>query len=248
MNTEITTLEQAATHLIEQGVVDMTTMRVEGKQLLDVCGYSYTDKNWGSVVNRQIKKHKLLEDHDFFVSHMSVGGGNNAKKKVVEVTMNAANHILLAAITDEGKQARQDAIDTQVAIQNNIPDWLAKLSPQAQLCLQDLGNQVTELGYKVDELETESKEKSDPVSISKLVGRGVNAQMMNMWLRDQGYIEPHFEGKHVKGWSLTTKGIPYGVQINDQTVLWKKTLNKVLPCIAEIEKLYRHLTKDYHKR
>ena len=37
----ITTLEQAASHLIEIGVVDMRSMNVEGKNLLDACGYKY---------------------------------------------------------------------------------------------------------------------------------------------------------------------------------------------------------------
>ena len=48
-------------------------MQVEGKQLLDVCGYSYIEATTGGrqksqstkVINRQIKKHSLMEGVDF---------------------------------------------------------------------------------------------------------------------------------------------------------------------------------------
>jgi phage antirepressor YoqD-like protein len=109
---EITTLEQAGKYLMEKQIVNFENMTVEGKQLLDVCGFSYTDKNWGSVIDRQIIKHNFLENKDFYYSHINVGKGR--PKKVMNFTINAANHVLLAAMTNNGKAARQEAIDDKM--------------------------------------------------------------------------------------------------------------------------------------
>lgn len=120
VNNSITTLAQAAQYLIHAGAVDMNTMQVEGKQLLDVCGYSYIDsqgKNKSKfVIERQIKKHSLIKDKDYTV-HNDVHQGFSIG---YQFTLNAANHILLAAMTDKGKAARQDAIDMRVAQQSII--------------------------------------------------------------------------------------------------------------------------------
>ena len=114
VNNSIKTLAQAAQYLIHAGAVDMDTMQVEGKQLLDVCGLSHTAKNWGSVCERQIVKHNLIDNIDY-TSHTDVG-----RSRSLTFTLNAANHILLAAMTDKGKAARQDAIDMKVAQQSII--------------------------------------------------------------------------------------------------------------------------------
>lgn len=115
----VTTLEQAGKYLVEKQVVNFENMTVEGKQLLDVCGYSYTDKNWGTVIERQVTKHNFLENKDFYYSHINVGKGR--PKKIIEFTMNAANHVLLAAMTEEGKDARQEAINDKMEKENNTP-------------------------------------------------------------------------------------------------------------------------------
>lgn len=96
---------------------------VEGKTLLDVCGYAYTDKNWGSVIKRQIEKHGFVEGVDFgkveLNSHTDVGNQKSGRKPVeYRFTLNAANHVLLAAMTKLGKAARQQAIDLAVAVQS----------------------------------------------------------------------------------------------------------------------------------
>ena len=76
-------------------------MQVEGKQLLDVCGYSYIEattggrqksqaKNASDKVKLQIEKHNFIENVDYFKS--PIRGG-----LVIKFTINAANHILLAA-------------------------------------------------------------------------------------------------------------------------------------------------------
>lgn len=106
---QITTLEQAASHLIEVGAVDMNTMQVEGKQLLDACGYSV--KHARIEISRQISKHNFVEGRDFMrsddVTHQKAG----QVPKIYHFTLNAANHVLLAAMTEKGKAARQEAID-----------------------------------------------------------------------------------------------------------------------------------------
>lgn len=71
-------------------------------ELLDVCGLSHTAKNWGSVCERQIVKHNLIDNIDY-TSHTDVG-----RSRSLTFTLNAANHILLAAMTDKGKAARAD--------------------------------------------------------------------------------------------------------------------------------------------
>lgn len=106
----ITTLEQAASHLISIGAVDMSTMKVEGKQLLDVCGYNY-GRDSKKFIDRQIDKHSLVVNSDFTIDTVVDG---NIKRHVYYFTLNAANHVLLAAMTKEGKTARQEAIDMKV--------------------------------------------------------------------------------------------------------------------------------------
>lgn len=115
MEQRITTLEQAEITLYRNNAIvqyheqDM----VEGKQLLNICGLSYTDRNWGSVLKRQFDRHSFEEGTDYVKSraHTLVGVGNRGASVTVYVTVNAANHILLAAMTQEGQDARQDAID-----------------------------------------------------------------------------------------------------------------------------------------
>lgn len=106
----ITTLKQANQLLIEKGVVDFENMTVEGKQLLEVCGYSTV--NAKARIDEQITKHGFEINKDFTISIVRDG---NAKRNEYTFTMNAANHVLLAAMTEEGKAARQDAIDMKSA-------------------------------------------------------------------------------------------------------------------------------------
>ena len=116
----IATLEQAELLLRRSQVVN--NEQVEGKALLDICGYSYTDKNWGDKLNRQIQSHNFKKGVDFIISQSPVNGGagNRGVKTFYHFTINAANHILLAAMTPEGKQARQEAID----LKTQAPDLL----------------------------------------------------------------------------------------------------------------------------
>lgn len=117
--TKIATLEQAGKHLMEKGVVDFNNMTVEGKQLLDVCGYAAKEqKDVTRYLKRLIEKHGFKEGIDF-TRDTDVTSESRKKPMVYHFTMNASNHILLSAITDKGKQARQDAIDLKNVVDEN---------------------------------------------------------------------------------------------------------------------------------
>lgn len=115
----ITTLEQAGKHLMDQGVVDFDNMTVEGKQLLEVCGYTVKEnKKINQEIKRQIEKHNFKEG-GYFKSHTDVTSESRKKPMVYQFSMNAANHVLLAAMTERGKVARQQAIDLKTTVDEN---------------------------------------------------------------------------------------------------------------------------------
>lgn len=96
MSTSITTLAQAARYLNQEDVViynEDGSMSVEGKQLLGVCGYKYTNKNWGSVVDRQISKHSLVEGVDFKIEKTTSYKGRKSLRYYF--TFDSAQTILL---------------------------------------------------------------------------------------------------------------------------------------------------------
>ncbi|MGB1990450.1 MAG: hypothetical protein ACPHPA_08035 [Cycloclasticus pugetii] len=120
----ITTLEQASKHLIDCGAVafELGQFPVEGKQLLEVCGFSQERST--TRIQEQIRKHEIIEDRDFLRTFGESNGGRPSS--IYRFSLNAANHILLAAMTDKGKAARQDAIDTKTAQTNPaLPPELA---------------------------------------------------------------------------------------------------------------------------
>lgn len=151
----ITTLEQAASHLISVGAVNMQTMQVEGKQLLEACGYSVNHAR--IEISRQISKHSFVENVDFMrsddVTHQKAG----QVPKIYHFTLNAANHVLLAAMTEQGKAARQEAI----AIKTNTTPALTgdPLLDMMQMMVESrkdhlaLTEKVEEQGNKLAELE-----------------------------------------------------------------------------------------------
>lgn len=149
---KITTLEQAASHLISVGAVNMQTMQVEGKKLLDTCGFN---KNDSTAIKRQIEKHNFLVGKDFVPSVAESTGGR--PKEVYHFTLNAANHVLLAAMTEKGKAARQEAIDMKV---NQTPALTGDpLLDMMQMMVESrkdhlaLTVKVEEQGNKISELE-----------------------------------------------------------------------------------------------
>lgn len=130
----ITTLAQAEQHLRQAGIVHSET--VEGSQLLRVCGFDRSSANQAKVLKRQIEKHNLTKGMDFTPSLEQSSGGR--PKTVYHFTINAANHILLAAMTKEGKQARQEAIDMKTTADKLLP--AEKIARSNAACLE-LANQ-----------------------------------------------------------------------------------------------------------
>ncbi|WP_066018402.1 hypothetical protein [Endozoicomonas atrinae] len=112
---EINTLDQAELVLRRNNLV--INELVEGKSLLDICGYSYTEKNYGQRLQRQVIAHNFIENRDFYLS--TINGGKGRPQKIWEFTVDAANHVLLSAMTPEGKRARQEAIEDRKAKQRS---------------------------------------------------------------------------------------------------------------------------------
>jgi phage anti-repressor protein len=120
MTNQIATLNQAESKLRELGAVNVSPTGIEsvdGITLLDSCGYEYLVSHNGyqknqakKVVDRQIAKHNFIEGVDYI--SRKVGRSTEYR-----FSLNAANHILLAAMTTQGKTARQQAIDLANHIQ-----------------------------------------------------------------------------------------------------------------------------------
>lgn len=97
----ITTLDQAAKHLMDVGAVDFNTMTVEGKQLLEVCGYEF-GKDQKKFLDRIIDRHGLIDGVDFSrIANASTGGRPSTSYHLtIEaasiVFANAANSLIIA--------------------------------------------------------------------------------------------------------------------------------------------------------
>lgn len=238
MTNQITTLEQAGKHLMEQGVVNFNDMTVEGKQLLEVCGYSTGDGNYKKVLDRQIKKHNFLENKDFTTDIVVRG-----KHKVTEYhfSLNAANHVLLTAFTDKGREARQEAINLKQTVDENggqqmLMDFI-KQQQQFMLDMQEGFKSTLQLA--LDKKDEESRiilfKKSEPISLTKMYnGSSKVAQAANVWLEYEGYQEKRFEGQRADGWTLTDKGRELGTQINPKQIFWVPEIRKELPDIMQL--------------
>ena len=141
----ITNLEQAGRHLMEVGAVDFETMMVEGVQMLEVCGYEYHKKNVTDKIQVQIKKHNLTEGVDYTIKKNG--------KWAYHFTLNAANHVLLAAMTEKGKAARQDAIDMKLEQQYQIPQTYAAALLEAGRLAMELEQSQAQLAIAAPKAE-----------------------------------------------------------------------------------------------
>ena len=130
-------------------------VKTQKSSLLDVCGYS--TKHARIEISRQISKHNFVENVDFMrsddVTHQKAG----QVPKIYHFTLNAANHVLLAAMTEKGKAARQEAIDMKV---NQTPSLTGDpLLDMMQMMVESrkdhlaLTEKVEEQGNKLAELE-----------------------------------------------------------------------------------------------
>jgi phage anti-repressor protein len=239
MKTEITTLEQAGKHLMNEGVVNFEDMSVEGKQLLDVCGYR-TDSDVKKTIERQINKHKFNEGVDF-TKGIDASSESRKKPMVYKFTMNAANHVLLAAFTEQGKAARQEAIDLSTTVQENGGEqMLMEFIKQQQQFMLDMKDGFKDtLRLALDKKEEDSRimlfKKSEPISLTKMYsGSSKVAQSANIWLEYEGYQTKRFIGQESAGWTLTDKGRELGTQINPAQVFWVPEIKDELPSIIDL--------------
>lgn len=230
---KITTLEQAGNHLLSEGLVNFNTMTVTGEDLLNVCGYSYHKKNKTDKLKVQISKHNFREGIDFYI--------NKEGAWVYEFTMNAANHVLLASMTDQGKKARQEAIDLSTVVQDNGGEKLLmdliKQQQQFMIEMKDTFSNTltTALSDQSEKHKILIHKKSEPISLSKMYAKSNNVvQAANLYLESEGYqIKRYFNGVS-DGWELTNKGRDLGTQINPKQVFWVPEIKKGLPSIMEL--------------
>lgn len=241
MTNQITTLEQAGKHLMEQGVVNFNDMTVEGKQLLEVCGYAATEqKDITRYIKRQIDKHKFIDGVDF-KSDIDVTSNSRVKPKIYHFSLNAANHVLLTAFTDKGREARQEAINLKQAVDVNggqemLMDFIKQ---QQQFMIEMQEGFKSTLQLALDKKDEESRiilfKKSEPISLTKMYnGSSKVAQSANVWLEYEGYQDKRFEGQKAVGWSLTDKGRELGTQINPRQIFWVPEIRSELPDIMEL--------------
>ena len=232
---QITTLEQAGRHLMEVGAVDFNTMTVEGKQLLEVCGFSTS--NAKARLDEQVTRHGFEINKDFTISIEREG---NIKRNVYHFTMNAANHVLLAAMTEKGKEARQQAIDLREAV-DSIPVEMVE-SYMAQMTERLLGQTeqvVAQISQKYSEKIAERNDliikKSEPVSLTKILGNSHKVvQAANLWLEEAGYQTVRIKDGKRKGWAITDNGRELGSQVSDISIFWVPDVKRVLPPVSEL--------------
>lgn len=232
---QITTLEQAAKHLIESGRVDMETMTVEGKELIEVCGFAKVDN---TTIRNQIKKHNLEEGKDFMQSSAKSSGGRPSI--IYQFTMNAANHILLAAMTEKGKKARQQAINLKESVDSIPVDMVESfMSEMANKFLSQTETAVAQISHKyeakVKELDQIIYKKSQPISLTKILGNSHKVvQAANLWLEENGYQEVLFKDGKRKGWKINDKGRELGTQVSEHSIFWVPEIKKLMPPTSEL--------------
>ena len=233
---QITTLEQAARHLMDVGAVDMNTMTVGGKQLLEVCGFSTS--NARAEIARQIERHEFAEGVDYSCSMIATPSGQ--KSKSYRFTMNAANHVLLAAMTEKGRVARQQAIDLREAV-DSIPVELAErmMREVAESITKIGGEQIAKLAHSYDAKIQERNEliirKSQPVSLTKILGNSHKVvQAANLWLEEAGYQTVRFKDGKRNGWTITDDGRELGAQVSESSIFWVPDIKQVLPPVSEL--------------
>lgn len=104
----------AHSKLIEANAVQSTTTGqeyVEGKVVLEVSGLSLANPR--AELKRQITKHGFIEGSDYSCSMVATPSGQRTKE--YHFTIHAAHHVLLAAMTEQGKLARDEVIETKLA-------------------------------------------------------------------------------------------------------------------------------------
>ncbi|MGL4354104.1 MAG: hypothetical protein ACRCVV_14695 [Shewanella sp.] len=233
---QITTLEQAARHLMDVGAVDMNTMTVEGKQLLEVCGYEF-GKDQKKFLDRIVDRHEFEINKDFTIDIVVDG---NIKRNAYRFTMNAANHALLAAMTEKGKVARQQAIDMKEAV-DSVPMEMVErmMASLADKLTERAGAEIAKLAHSKDSEIKDRNEliirKSQPVSLTKILGNSHKVvQAANLWLEEAGYQTVRFKDGKRNGWTITDEGRELGAQVSESSIFWVPDIKQVLPPVSEL--------------
>ncbi len=247
MKNEITTLEQAGKLLIEKGVVDYTNMTVEGKQLLDVCGYSY-GKDSKKFIDRLIAKHGFSETADFNID-IDVDSKSRIKPKIYKFTMNAANHTLLAAMTDKGKAARQEAIDLKVATKEfTLTELESLINLAANKASKETANLLEHKFVEVIKAKDELiHKKSQPLSLTTYYGNNKVVQAANLYLEELGYQSVNIVNGVRKGWNLSDKGRKLGSQVGKGQIFWIPEIKDELPKTSELLSYAERLNLKDHR-
>ena len=186
--------------------------------MLRLCGLSTKDAT--DSIQKQINRHGFIAEKDFSESFRESTGGRPGK--IYHFTINAANHVLLAAMTKEGKQARQEAIDLktdQDRVTNLINNGIAIVSQDMKDLAQIFGlsgnqallsaakatealtghNPVKLLGV---ELEADRKEKTYTVTeLGREFFDGMSAQKLN-----RRFEAAKLQNRVAGQWELTEKG------------------------------------------
>lgn len=228
----ITTLEQAARHLLDTNRVNLSNMTVEGEDMLDACGYQYHKKNVTDKIKVQIEKHGLVDGKDFTI--------DKSGRWVYHFTMNAANHVLLAAMTEKGKEARQQAIDMKVAVDSVPMEMVERMMAGLADKLTELaGAEIAKLAHAKDSEIKERNEliikKSQPVSLTKILGNSHKVvQAANLWLEEAGYQTVRLKDGKRNGWTITDNGRDLGSQVSDISIFWVPDVKRILPPVSEL--------------
>lgn len=181
----------------------------------------------------QISKHNFKEGVDFYI--------NKEGAWVYGFTMNAANHVLLASMTDQGKKARQEAIGLSTVVQENGGEKLLmdliKQQQQFMIEMKDTFSNTltTALSDQSEKHKILIHKKSEPISLSKMYAKSSKVvQAANLYLESEGYQVKRYEGTESAGWTLTDKGRELGTQINPKQVFWVPEIKDELPNIMEL--------------
>lgn len=200
----IVTREDAHSVLLGSGLVNPDSMEIEGFDLLKLCGLESSEGHLDALVDQL----EFIRGVDYIM----VRGRYWFR-------LRAANHVLLSSESDQGKQAREAAIQ-------------AVCKPRKQLIAEALVLADAE----IQECVANSYMKSRPQSLTVLLGSLKLSQHAHKLLVNEGYIVQTHYYESSCGYALTDKGADtgYGVQISDKVVKWTSGVLELLPPIDQI--------------
>ncbi|WP_139117692.1 hypothetical protein, partial [Endozoicomonas atrinae] len=179
----IESLEQAELMIRRAGIV--IDEMVEGEKLLEICGFN--QQNPKQKLDRQIERHGFEKGKDFTATISGYSRGQAVNCYLF--TMNAANHVLLSAMTPKGKKARQEAIDSKMkqmeSEQTNISQTTNQTAIIAQVeniaavyhSMKTLSESIEPDG-NIRQMAATATEKLTGYDVMDLLGLSANLQEM----------------------------------------------------------------------